>query len=165
MSPRPRIAALLALLHAQRDEVERRAALERDTKEWIEASEILDEINAQIMHLAEFGTPRREAIGNGDELDLDSRPVGDVAFRRCVVDSVRKAAHLAAQDRIVNRTTTVLLDAEERIARAEQLIADAQQAIRNRYPNATVEGQAVGSPDGFNAELYTIRADREGQVA
>ena len=165
MSPRPRIAALLALLHTQRAEVERRAALVRDSDEWLESSTRLDEINAQIMHLAEFGKPRREAIGHGHELDLDSRPEGDVAFRRCVVDSFRAAMRLTTQDRLFGRTTALLLQSEERIARAQQLLEAAQQAIRDRYPEATIAGSAADAPDGVDAELFTVEAHREGRVA
>lgn len=165
MAPRPRIAALLALLHTQRAEVDRRAAFVRDSVEWLESSARLDEINAQIMHLAEFGAPRREAIGQGHELDLDSRPEGDVAFRRCVVDSFRVAMRLTTQDRLVGRTTALLLESEDRIARAQQLLETAQKAIRDRYPEATVAGSAAGAPDGVDADLFTVQAHREGRVA
>ena len=165
MAPRPRIAALLALLHAQRAEVDRRAIFERASDHWLESSARLDEINAQIMHVAEFGAPRREAIGSGHELDLDSRPEGDVAFRRCVVDSLRAAMRLEAPARVVGRSTSPLLTAEEVIARAQQPLEAAQADIRARYPRATVTGTAGDSGDGVEANLFTVQADRDGRVA
>ena len=83
----PKTDRLIALLRAQRDEAVRLAAQTRDSSAWTAASERLASLNDQIMHVGAFGSAAFESVGDGLELDLDSRPVDDAHFRRAVVTS------------------------------------------------------------------------------
>lgn len=160
---RTRTERLIALLHAQRLEATHRSGEVRGTQSWTESSARLDALNDQIMHFGAYGSTRRETLGVGLELDLDSRPVDDAGFRRMVIDSLRHAIIPASQDRLTtlppNRPTT----ASEGIAQTNLLIQRAQTDVRGRYPTARLDAEVTDrAPD---PGLVSVRADREGRVA
>jgi hypothetical protein len=165
MANRRKTDGLIALLRAQRREVDRRSALERESPEWQAANERLDELNREIMHLAEFGASRHEGVGRGVELDLESHPEEDIAFRRRVVECVRKALILSNQERLAKRTAAILDGAADRIAATQRLVASAEVTLRRDYPGATLDGNSGSPTEVATPTLLTIRAERDGRVA
>jgi hypothetical protein len=165
MANRRTTDGLIALLRAQRREVDRRAPLERESPEWQAANARLDELNREIMHLAEFDASRHEGVGRGVELDLESHPEEDIAFRRRVVECVRKALVLSSHERLAKRTTALLDKATDRIAVTQRLIASAEVTLRRDYPGATLDGDSGAPSAAESPTLLTIRAEREGRVA
>jgi hypothetical protein len=64
---------LIALLDAQRHEAAVRASLIRDSREWAESSERLDELNDRIMHRESFN-PRTSESAEDERVLAGSRP-------------------------------------------------------------------------------------------
>jgi hypothetical protein len=152
---------LISLLHAQRSEDARRTREIRGSAEWTEASSRLDDLNDEIMHLGAYGSAGREPIGDGIELDLDSRPAADRPFRREVIAAVRHALVVTSHEPLALRARDRLAAREGRAEHTRELIRRARQVLRRRYPNASLVA------DGATVEPDTIavRADREGRVA
>jgi hypothetical protein len=158
-----RTERLIALMHAQRHEATRRSGEVRGTLSWTESSERLDALNDQIMHFGAYGSTRRETLGSGLELDLDSRPVDDAGFRRKVVDSMRHALIVATEERLATLALDRLAAAGARSNQTKQLIHHAQVDVRDRYPDAMLKAEVTDrTPD---PNLISVRADRDGRAA
>jgi hypothetical protein len=158
------VEGLLALLHEQRLQVDLRSALERDSPEWQVATDRLDELNREIMYLAEYGASRREGLADGLELDLDSRPEGDLTFRQSVVDCIRRSMTLTNYTRLIQRTNDLLVRAADNVATAQELVVTAERSLQNAYPRATLT-HTSGDDEGAAGVTLHLRADREGRVA
>ena len=157
---RAKTERLIALLHAQHDEAEHRSGLTRDTSAWSESRSRLDDLNDQIMHMGAHGSTIRDAIGDGMELDLDSRPVEDAPFRREVVGMVRRAVAVVVAERLARPSLARLGARVGRPGRTRDLMAAAELALRAHYPNATIAAFVA-----TRADTLTIRADRDGRGA
>jgi hypothetical protein len=151
MVDRTRTERLIALLHAQRSEAARRSGEVRGTKGWTESSDRLDDLNDQIMHVGSFGSMTREVVGRGLELDLDSRPVDDVPFRRHVIDSVRHAL-IATRHELPPATA-------ERVRETRALIQRAEAELHAVYPDASLAADLYRS--GQEPGAIFMRADRD----
>ncbi len=160
---RTRTDRLIALLHAQRSEAARRSGEVRGTPSWSESSDRLDELNDQIMHVGSFGSTTREIVGRGLELDLDSRPVDDVPFRRHVVDSIRNAVIATKDERTAMAAPDRPPAITERVRQTRALIRRAEAEIRARYPGASLA--ADPNRNGHEPGAIFMRADRDGAVA
>jgi hypothetical protein len=160
---RSRTERLIALLHAQRLEATRRSGEVRGTRSWTESSARLDALNDQIMHFGAFGSSRREMLGSGLELDLDSRPVEDTGFRRMVIAAMRQALAVTRQERLATLPLDRLTTANERLRQTHDLIRRAQTEVCGRYPKAQLDPQVTDrAPD---PGLVSVRADRDGREA
>jgi hypothetical protein len=152
---------LIALLHAQREEASLRAGLARDTVEWVASSDRLDGLNDQIIQTGPSGNAPGVLVGDGLELELDSRPVEDGPFRREVVATVRQAIVVLARQRAARRSLGRLTPAEQGLSKTRRLIAAAETALHARYPAATISsGRESSEPD-----TLALRADRDGRLA
>lgn len=158
---RAKTERLITLLHAQRDEVARRSVAARDSESWSESSSRLDDLNDQIMHMGTHGSTIRQAVGDGLELDLDSRPVEDAPFRREVVDTVRHAVVVMNHVRLARQLVNRFGSGTERLRQARELVQTSQAVLRAHYPNATISPSLAATEPGTIA----IRADRDGRVA
>jgi hypothetical protein len=160
---RTRTERLIALLHAQRSEAARRSGEVRGTPSWSESSDRLDDLNDQIMHVGAFGSLTREIVGRGLELDLDSRPVDDVPFRRHVVDSIRNAVVATKDERTAMAAPDRSPATAERVRQTRALIRHAEAEIHDLYPDASL----ATDPNRTGPEPGAIfmRADRDGAVA
>jgi hypothetical protein len=160
---RSRTERLIALMHAQRREATQRSGEVRGTVSWTESSERLDDLNDQIMHFGAYGSTRRETLGPGFELDLDSRPVEDAGFRRKVVDSMRQALTVATEELRATLAADRLAAAGARSNQTKRLIHRAQVDLRDRYPDAMLKAEVTNrAPD---PSLISVRADRDGRAA
>ena len=160
---RTRTERLIALLHAQRSEAARRSGEVRGTPSWSESSDRLDELNDQIMHVGSFGSLTREIVGRGLELELDSRPVDDVPFRRHVVDSIRNAVIATKDERTAMAPPDRPPVTVERVRQVRALIRRAEAAIHELYPEASLA--ADPNRTGQEPGAIFMRADRDGAVA
>jgi hypothetical protein len=160
---RTKTERLIALLHAQRSEAARRSREVRGTPSWSEASDRLDELNDQIMHVGSFGSLTRETVGRGLELDLDSRPVDDVPFRRHVVDSIRNAVIATRDERTAMAAPDRPPATAERVSQTRALVRRAEAEIHELYPDASLE--ADPNRTGQESGAIFMRADRDGAVA
>ena len=160
---RTRTERLIALLHAQRSEAARRSGEVRGTPSWSESSDRLDELNDQIMHVGAFGSSTREIVGRGLELDLDSRPVDDVPFRRHVVHSIRNAVIATAGERIATAVPDWPPATAERVRQTRALVRRAEAEIHVLYPDASLEADPKRTVQEPGAIF--MRADRDGAVA
>lgn len=152
---------LIALLHAQRNEAGIRAHLARDVPEWTASSARLDHLNDQIMHIGASGSSPSVSVGNGLELDLDSRPVEDARFRQLVVDTVRHALLAITGKRRAAPVASAPATGEDRLSQTRDLIREAQAALRQRYPLAVLAaGPPLPAPN-----TIVLRADRDGRAA
>jgi hypothetical protein len=158
-----RTERLIALLNAQRSEAARRSGEVRGTRSWSESSDRLDDLNDQIMHVGSFGSTTREIVGRGLELDLDSRPVDDVPFRRDVVDSIRNAVIATNDERTLMAAPDRPPATTERVRHTRALIRRAEVELHSVYPDASLEAD----PNRTGQELGAIfmRAARDGAVA
>ena len=155
-----RTERLIALLKAQRDEVALRARLGRDRTEWTASSSRLDRLNDQIMHMGAYGSTASEMVGDGLDLDLDSRPVQDAPFRGHVVDSVREALGVLNRGRRARGRLDRGSPREMPSREIHDVISQAQARLRQRYPNAVI---APGLPPS-EPDTIILRADRDGSV-
>jgi hypothetical protein len=160
---RTKTERLIALLHAQRNEAARRSGEVRGTPSWSESSDRLVELNDQIMHVGAFGSLTREIVGRGLELDLDSRPVDDVPFRRHVVDSIRNAVIATKDERTAMAAPDRPPATSERVRQTGALIRRAEAEIQELYPAASLA--ADPSRTGQEPGAIFMRADRDGAVA
>jgi hypothetical protein len=160
---RTRTERLIALLHAQRSEAARRSGEVRGTPSWSESSDRLDELNDQIMHVGSFGSLTREIVGSGLELDLDSRPVDDVPFRRHVVDSIRNAVIATRNERTAMAAPDRPAATAERVRQMRALMRRAEMTIHELYPDASLAADPYGT--GQEPGAIFMRADRDGAVA
>ncbi len=158
------VDTLLGLLDEQRREIAVRSGQERGSTGWLTATVRLDAINERIMRYAALG-PRREGLGTGVELELDSRPADDVAFRRRVVESFRRAIVLVTHERLAARASQRLNGVDDRIQASQRMIRQAEATLRRDYPAATIWVDVGVEGTGSEIELLGIRADREGRVA
>jgi hypothetical protein len=163
MVDRTRTERLIALLRAQRGEAARRSAQVRGTRSWTESSDRLDNLNDQIMHADSLGSTTREIVGHGLELDLDSRPVDDVPFRRHVVDSVRRAVIATSDEHRVTAAPDRTPATAERAGRTRALIRRAEAELHVLYPQASLEADSKRT--GHEPGAIFMRADRDGAVA
>jgi hypothetical protein len=149
---------LLRLVRAQHRQDVSRASLPRDTKAWEEATTRLEALNDQVFYAASTGVLPRESLGYELDLELDSRPEEDLAFRDSVVASVRGtvlarvreslAAH--TRDRVRERDTSV---------RATRFLMDRVEAnLRTQYPNASFDARA------FTRGTISLIAARDGVI-
>ena len=115
------------------------------------------------MHVGSFGSTTREIVGRGLELDLDSRPVDDVPFRRHVVDSIRNAVIATKDERTAMAAPDRPPAITERVRQTRALIRRAEAEIRARYPRASLatDPNRTGQEPG----AIFMRADRDGAVA
>ncbi|MBA2719306.1 MAG: hypothetical protein H0U52_08725 [Chloroflexi bacterium] len=159
--PELKIESLLAALHAQRREIAYRAEQQRGSSKWIASTRRLDAMNEWIMRDASRTADRREGVGAGVELELDSSPEEDIVFRHRVIECFRRA--VAGQQRVTGRAAGIVDAAERRIRATGSLIRQAEVTLRRDYPYAT-----LASPierDTLEATLLIVRANREGQPA
>ena len=159
--PELKIESLLAALEAQRREIAHRADQERGSAEWMASSRRLDAINERIMHGASRIGERREGVGLGLELELDSTPEEDIEFRHRVIEAFRRA--VTSQQRVAGRAAGMLGAAEKRIRATASLIRQAEATLRRDYPHATLA--CPQRRDTLEASLLIVRANREGQPA
>ncbi|MEO5941247.1 MAG: hypothetical protein ABIZ72_09620 [Candidatus Limnocylindrales bacterium] len=131
----------------------------RDTSAWRESRTRLDDLNDQIMHMGTHGSTMRDAVGDGMELDLDSRPVEDAPFRRDVIGTVRRAVAVGIQERLAHPSLPRLSTKAARLRSSRALMAAAEFALRVHYPNATISAFIAS-----RADTFAIRADRDGRV-
>ena len=158
----PKTDRLIALLRAQRDEAVRLAAQTRDSSAWTAASERLASLNDQIMHVGAFGSAAFESVGDGLELDLDSRPVDDAHFRRAVVTSVRQAFAIVRLERLALRIRVRDRRAAGPVPlhTTRDLIISAEATLHRHYPDATLhEDVTPADPD-----MITLRAERGARL-
>jgi hypothetical protein len=147
------------MLRAQRRQDRTRALMVPGTDNWDEATDLLDALNDQLRHLASAGTLPLESLGNGLDLDLDSRPEDDMGFRASVVRCVRSAI-LAERARSVEHNSRKRLDSStERVWSTLSLMDRVQRTIREGYPGAVVNARPS------RAASITIVADRDGLSA
>jgi hypothetical protein len=152
---------LMALLLAQRKEAAIRAHLARDVPEWTESSARLANLNDQIMHTGAYGSSVSEMVGDGLELELDSRPVEDPSFHRHVVDMVRQALAVLNRGRRARGELNRGSAREMPFGETHDVITQAQALLRQRYPDAII---AAGPPLPQPGTIV-LRADRDGRVA
>jgi hypothetical protein len=163
MVDRTRTERLIALLRAQRSEAARRSAEVRGTRSWTESSDRLDNLNDQIMHLGSLGSTTREIVGHDLELDLDSRPVDDVPFRRHVIDSIRRAVIATRDEHKAMAAPDRTPATAERTRRTRVLIRRAKTELHVLYPQASLEADPKRT--GHEPGAIFMRADRDGAVA
>jgi len=166
MVDRTRTERLIALLRAQRSEAALRSTEVRGTRSWTESSDRLDDLNDQIMHVGSLGSTTREVVGHGLELDLDSRPVDDVPFRRHVVDSIRHAVVATRDERdgsAVAADRAAATATAERARRTRAVIRRAEAELHALYPEASLEADAERT--AHEPWAIIMRADRDGAVA
>jgi hypothetical protein len=162
---------MLGLLRAQRAEIALRSTFARESPEWIASCRRLDDLNDRIMYLADFDIDRFVAVGEGIQIDLDSRPVEDVPFRRQVVDAVRQAVAVVDREDVALRVQMRVEEAGRRAQSTQRVIRAAEAALRRIYPSATIrfdrEPIQWRSPEsGEQPEpILSLRADREGRAA
>jgi hypothetical protein len=156
---------LIALLHAQRGEVARRAAQVRGSLPWIQSTNRLDRLNDQIMRLSFAGAPGATgsasvSLRDGLEVELDTRPADDAPFRRHVIDALRKAVAVDARRR--QPTPSVVPAIAAAAGPTRDQVDQAQAALHERYPHAALA--AVQDTPSAADEAISLRADRDGRV-
>ena len=146
---------LIALLHAQRGEAARRAAQVRGSLPWIQSTNRLDGLNDQIMRLSFASAPGSAGVslGNGLQVELDSRPADDAPFRRRVIDALRQA--VATSSKGARLAVASIAPTPEEVDRAEL-------ALRTRYPRAALA--TIADPAASDRSSISLRADRDGTV-
>lgn len=150
---------LLRLFRAQHREDVSRARLSRGTVAWDDATTRLDTLNRQLRHLASTGTLPRERLSGQLDLELDSRPEEDLAFRNSVVACVRQTVLARLTEDLAARSRD-RLDASEAKVRATQSLLDRIEArLRADYPGATFDARAS------TRTTISLVAERDGLIA
>jgi len=156
---------LIALLHAQRGEVARRAAEVRGSLTWIQSTNRLDRLNDQIMRLSFASVPGAPgsatvSLRDGLEVELDTRPADDAPFRRHVIDALRKAVAIDIRRR--PPTPSVVPAIAGAAGPTRDQVDRAEAALHARYPRAALA--AVPDTASPADEAIALRADRDGRV-
>lgn len=156
---RLKTARLIGLLHAQRAADDERSRQRRDSPEWIESTNRLDALNDRIMQAGAQELAAPEPIARDLAVDLDSRPIDDLPFHDDVVACVRRAALVAARERLASAALDRIGAAAGRIVRTHELIERAEAQLHDRYPRASL-AESAPAEDG----LLHLRAVRDGHV-
>jgi hypothetical protein len=150
---------LLRLCRAQHRQDSSRAWLARDTPAWDEATTRLETLNDQIVHLASTGNLPRESLGADLELELDSRPEEDLAFRRSVLANVRRTVLARVTENLAPRSQHHLRASDARIRATASLLDRVEGCLRAEHPRAFFAATAA------NPVSITLIADRNGRSA
>lgn len=165
---------LIALLHAQRREAARRSREVRGSAVWTDASSRLDDLNHEIMQWSSLETPSREILGDGLELDLDSRPGEDLPFRHDVIASLRRALIAINRERHAGQPGGRLAARLEAARRIRLAIRQAEADVRARYPGCALAAigplttpkrpTATGWIAALEPAAISLRAERDGRT-
>jgi len=136
-----------------------RAALSRGTEAWDAATTRLDALNDQLFYLASTGTLPREPLGYELDLELDSRPEEDLAFRESVVTSVRQAVLAKVTEDLAARSLERVRATDAWVRATLSLVERVVGRLRAEYPAATFDAR-VSSPT-----TISVIAERDGLIA
>jgi hypothetical protein len=150
---------LFRMLQAQRRQDQSRSRLARGSEPWVEATRHLDALNDQLRYLATAGNLPLERLGNGIDMELESRPEDDIAFRDAVVHRFRRAVLASTTEDLAARSIGRIASGVVRVESTVDLLDDVQRALREQYPGAVLAASAA-SPT-----TITLVADRDGLSA
>ncbi len=154
-----RDARLRGLLDSQHVVDQERAALRRGSQAWVAATDELQAINGELMHLAGAAENPPEDLHPRLQLDLEARPEDDQEFRSSVVRCVRQAVLARASEGMAARTADRLDSSGRTIGSALAAMDQAQATLRRRYPGAVLDAW------GSATTTLSVLADRDGAVA
>jgi hypothetical protein len=135
---------LLRLVRAQHRQDVSRASLPRDTKAWEEATTRLETLNDQLFYLASTGVLPREPLGYELDLELDSRPEEDLAFRDSVVASVRRTVLARVRESLAAHTRDRVRESDASVRATRSLMDRVEANLRTQYPDASFNARASG---------------------
>jgi hypothetical protein len=152
---------LTALLRVQRRLAARRGGLVRDSREWREATDELDRLNARIM-VAAVDSGGWIQVGGPWHLALDARPANDEGFRGAVIEAIVLAVRTVEDEGGLDGKPPPV--ASEQIRIGALVIREAQASLRRTYPAATVRRRELDAAAGSAGDLDLL-AEREGAAA
>jgi hypothetical protein len=150
---------LLRLVRAQHRQDVSRASVARGTTAWDDATTRLDTLNDQVFLLASTGMLRREPLGYQLDLELDSRPEEDLAFRASVVASVRRTVLARVTEDLTVRSRDRLHASDAEVPATRSLLDRIEARLRTEYPDGSFNARAS------NRTTISLIAQRDGLIA
>jgi len=150
---------LLRLVRAQHRQDTSRARLPRGTPAWESATTTLETLNDQVFQLASTGSLKREPLGYELDLELDSRPEEDLAFRRSVLASVRRTVLARVKEDLAARSLDRLRASDTNVRATKSLIDRIEASLRTEYPDALFSARASTS------KTISLIAERHALIA
>jgi hypothetical protein len=150
---------LFRLYQAQRRQDQTRGHLAPGSETWVEATRNLDTLNVQLRYLATAGNLPLEGLGNGIDVELESRPEDDIDFRDAVVHRYRRVVLAATTEALAARSLGRIASTAQRVQSTVGLLEDVQRALREQYPDAVLAAAAA------DPTTITLVADRDGLTA
>jgi hypothetical protein len=119
----------------------------------------LETLNGQLRFLASTGTLPRERLTDELDLELDSRPEEDLAFRDSVVTSVRRTVRGRVTEDLATRSLDRLGASDEKVGSTRSLIDRVEARLRMEYQDAAFEARAS------TRTTISLIAERDGLIA
>jgi hypothetical protein len=136
-----------------------RASLPRGSASWNDATTTLETLNDQVRHYAATGSLPPEPLGNEVDLELDSRPEEDLAFRDSVITCVRQTLLAQVTEGLAARSVDRLDTSEATVRATRSLIDRVEARLRVDYPSAVLDAWSS------NRTTISLIAERDGLVA